>query len=228
MDGAAAPLGLLLMLLGMTGPQRWSRRVFHVPKGISYMVENSQWGTRIARALGFRWIDKDCHLTRDGVWVFGHWGLIAKNGIILPRWFRRKYGRRPKISDVTWADLALLQSTWLSFNSKRRKVRFVRAEDGLRLIHVLGMGCMAEQKGDEGFRHQEFWEDAEAMLARVGMPNNRLVVATLPTMRGAGAVLRAAHEAGRQTMVIRAQDGVPRSWAPYIDWHRGRIKWKSA
>lgn len=222
-----AQLSLLSILLGLTGPRRWSRRVFHVPKGISYMVENSQWGTRLAHRLGFHWIDKDCHVTADGVMVFGHWGLITKNGVILPRWFRAKYGRRPRIKDVTWADLALLQSTWMSWRGRRR-YRFVRAEDGLRLLHALGMGCMAEQKGDIGLTHVDFWVSVGRFLKSIGMKESHFVVATLPDMRHAGKVLHAAHAAGRQTMVIRASEGVPRSWAQDIDWHRGRIVWKSA
>lgn len=207
------------------GPKRWHRAMFHVPKGISYAVENSQWGTRVAKALGFWWIDKDCHVTRDGVWVFGHWGLITKNGFILPKWFRQKYGLRPRISDVDWADLARLQTGWISWRGKNRRYRFVRAENGLRLIAALGMGVMTEQKGDHPFRHPEFWTNAGLIMKSVGLPNHRLVVGTLPDMAGAGQVIQAAHTAGRETLVIRAENGVPRSWKPNMDWYRGKIKW---
>lgn len=219
-------LGVLgISLSGTARPRRWRRPMFHVPRGVSYAIENSQWGTRVAKALGFWWIDKDCHVTMDGVWVFGHWGLITKNGFILPKWFRSKYGLRPKISDVTWADLHQLQTGWTTWRGKTRRFRFVRAEDGLRLIAALRMGVMTEQKGNPAFRTTQFWINAGLIMKKVGLPNHSLVVGTLPGMAGAGRVLEAAHAVGRETMVIRAQDGVPKSWAPHMDWYRGAIKW---
>jgi hypothetical protein len=207
-------------------PKRWKWRVGHVPKGVSYAVQNSQRFTRILHRLGIRWVDKDCHITKDGEWVFGHWGLIAKNGFILPKWFRAKYGRRPKIKQVTWADLDRLQSEWITFRGRRR-YQFVKAEDGMRLIAQLDMGLMAEQKGDDAFGLLTFWQEADALRARAGLVKSRFVVATLPKMANARRCMQAAHGAAHQTMVIRAQDGVPRSWAPFLTWYRGRIRWIS-
>lgn len=204
--------------------KRWRRLVGHVPKGVSYAVENSQWFSRLLHRLGVHWVDKDCHVTKDGVWVFGHWGLIAKNGFILPKWFVAKYGRRPRIKDVLWADLDKLQTEWITFRGRRR-YRFSTAEEGMRLLAELDMGLMAEQKGDEPFATEQFWLNAETIRRRAKLPKSRFVVASLPDMRNAGRCLRAAHAATHQTMVIRAQDGVPRSWAPFLTWYRGRIRW---
>lgn len=214
-------LRLSLLWAFMARPKRWSRRMYHVRKGIAYIVENSQWATRLAKRLGFHWIDKDTHVTADDVPVFGHWGMVRKNGVLLPRWFIRKYGRDARISDVVWEDLARLRS-WRMFG---RRFKFVKAVNGMKLAADLGMGIGWEYKGDKLMRTSQFWDEVDELRRRAGLPASKLVAMTLPGMRGAGAFLRAAHNSGRQTMVIRANEGVPRSWEPYMTWYRGKIKW---
>lgn len=208
-------LCLALFLL----PRRWKRRMYHVRKGVAYIVENSQWATKLAHRLGFHWIDKDTHITKDGVAVFAHWGDIAKNGVRIPRWMRRKYGKRPHIDEVSWADLSRIRS-WTMLG---RRYKFVRAVDGMALAASINMGIGWEYKGDKAMRAKSFWLWVIRQMAATGLDN--LVAMTLPNMRGAKAMLIAAHEAGVPTMVIRAQDGVPRSWAPYMTYYRGPIKW---
>lgn len=204
--------------------KRWRRRVGHVPHGVPYSVENSRWFLRLLVALRIIWIDFDGHVTKDGVPVCGHWGLIRKNGFFLPRWFRRKYGRNARIKDVLYEDLIRLRTFPISFRGRRR-YRFMSLWDAIILAVRLNRKIMYEQKGDIPFTEVWFWETVEEHMVNSGMRNDELVVATLPTMAHAGDVMHAAHTAGRQTMVIRAQDGVPRSWEPNMTWYRGRIKW---
>lgn len=202
-------------------PKRWWRRVWHVRKGLAYAVENSNWATWLAHKLGFHWIDKDLHVTKDGVPVFGHWGLIAKNGFLLPKWFITKYGKNPRIRDVYWADLQLLRTGRIL----GRRFRFATAENGMQRAAELDMGVMIEYKGDPVARTGAFWKKMQLLAGRAGLAHNKRVVATLPTMKGGGEAMHAAHEVGERTMVIRAQDGVPRRWAPNLTFYRGKIRW---
>jgi hypothetical protein len=143
---------------------------------------------------------------------------------LLPQWFKQKYGDRPQIKNTLYADLITLKTRVISFRGRRR-YRFMSLWEALAIAFRRGRKIMYEQKGDLPFREVSFWEQVGEVMTTLGMPNHHLVVATLPRMRGAKQVLMAAHEAGRETMVIRAQEGVPRSWAPYMTWYRGKIKW---
>ena len=203
-------------------PKRWKWSVFHVPRGVSYAVGNSRWGSWLARKLGFRWIDKDVNITRDNVAVYGHWPKIRKNGYILSQALIKKYGRDVKISQVTWAELSELRTRTISFRG-RRKYRFQRVFVGLIYAYSIGLKVANEYKGDPRMRHKQFWVDLHKATHTV--PLKHKLVMSLPSMPGAGAVFKAAHEAGWPTMVIRANEGVPRSWEPYLTYYRGRIKW---
>lgn len=219
MIGMIARLGLLLTVL--VAPKRWKPRVWHIAHSIrwGYAIENGNWATRLAHRLGFFWIDKDSHITKDGVRVFGHWGLITKNGFVLPRWFVKKYGSRPRIKDVLWADLAQLRTRRIWFRGVRR-YRFVRMIDGFRAAHAVDTGVMVEQKGHPDYRKTETWEAVDADRKAAGMPHYRLAGATLSTMEGAGAMLRACHSAGVMTIVM-PRGPIPLSWKPYIDFYKG-------
>lgn len=216
----------LLLLLTMVGlaPRPWKRRMFHVPKGISYAVENSKWGTWLAHKLGFHWIDKDFHVTKDGVAVFGHWGMIRKNGMLLPRWFIRKYGRNAKISDVYWDDLQKLHTGRIRFRGRRR-YRFMTVSMGFIQAAQLDMGIGMEYKGDQPARTVIFWLHIDRTRVDAGMSHDKLVAMSLPDMRGAGEMFASADQAGVLTMVIRANEGVPRSWEQHLDFHRGKVRW---
>lgn len=205
-------------------PKRWRRRVGHVPEGTKYAVQNSNWFVRYLKRHGIRWVDRDGLVTKDNVPVCGHWGLIAKNGFFLPRWFKKKYGKNPRVKNVNYSDLAKVKTPYIWFHGKRR-YRVHTLWQAITLSVLIDEGLMYEQKGAALFRQQSFWESVGFHMKTSGLPNSRLVVATLPNMKGAFEVLKAAHSAGRETMVIRAQDGVPRSWAPYMTWYRGKIKW---
>jgi len=196
-----------------------------VPHGISYAVENGNWFTRFLKKIGIRWVDKDVHITKDGMRVCGHWGLIAKNGFVLPRWFRKKYGKRPRLKDVVWADLQRLRTARISFHGIRT-YRFVTLKDAMAVCAEIGMGIMVEQKGDVGWGKPETWDAVDQDRISVGLPKGKMVAATLPGMARAGIMLEATHAAGVPNMVIRAQDGVPRSWEPFMTWYRGKIVWK--
>jgi hypothetical protein len=198
-------------------PRKWRWRVFHVPKGVSYAIENSQWGTRIAYRLGFRWIDKDGHITKDGVRVLGHWGLIAKNQFVLPKWFVAKYGKRPRVKDVLWADLAELRTVKMSFHGPKRTFRFATLKAGMQLIAQLDMGIMIEQKGDEGWRLRTTWAGVRADAAAVGL--RKYAMASLSTMTGARKAFAAAHEESVPTIVM-PRGRIPITWKPNIDYYK--------
>lgn len=207
-----------LLLLALA-PKRWTHRVWHVRHGVSYAVENGNWATRLAHRLGVFWIDKDTHITKDGVRVFGHWGLITKNGFILPRWFIQKYGARPHIPDVLWVDLAKLRTKRILFMGRRR-YRFVRMDEGFKVAAQVHESVMVEQKGDPRYGVKETWDGVARDARAAGLKSWQVAGATLSTMAGAGAMLRACHAAGVQTIVL-PRGPIPLSWKPYIDFYKG-------
>lgn len=204
------------------------RRIFHVPKGVAYAIENSPAGIRIADRLGFRWIDLDAHVTADGVVVVGHWGLIQKDLFDLPPWFIRKYGHRPHVEDVSWADLRQLRTTPIRWRGqlRLRRYRYMSLARALELVaDTKRLGIALEVKGSHAFRERSTFDAINIARINAGLPRARFMVMTLSSLPGALARLRAAHHAGFATVVLPRGPkpaNYARTWAPYVMWRRGR------
>lgn len=197
---------------------RRMRRIFHVPKGIAYAVENSRLGIWFAILLGFRWIDMDLHVTKDGVIVCGHWARISKDQFVIPDWFRAKYGDDPLISDVLWCDLKQLKTRRLGWRGHSRRFGYITAEQAMRTIarRSKRLGLAAELKVAINA------DRLDAARRRAGLPKSRLIVMTLSDhSRRPWLWLRPFKHLGYVTVIL-ARGPIPRSWEPYITYVRGR------
>lgn len=204
-------------------------RIFHVPKGVAYMVENSPSGIRLASRLGFRWIDLDAVVSRDGVVVIAHWPKIRKDKFVLPGWFVHKYGKNPRISDCDWADLARLHTVKLGFRGRVRKKtrRYHTVGYMMRLAgQTKRLGVALEVKGDRRFEDPVTFVQVDAQRRRVGLPAERFMVMTLQNIGNPYARLRAAKVAGIFPTVLLVRGPIPRDRANDFDYVRGRMRWR--
>lgn len=210
----------------MTAPLPFSRRrIFHIPHGTAYAIENSPAGIERAAKRMFRWIDMDCHVTKDGVPVLAHWDAIRKDKFEVTPAFRAKYGDDPRVTEVLAEDLLTLQTTPLPWSvwKKRRRVAYLTVEDAMQRISAFPrLGLALEAKGGEAFNRTETWEGIEAMRRAAGLPQERFMVMTLKQIGGARARLAAAHEAGHATVLMPRGAPVPTDWEPAITWIRGK------
>lgn len=201
---------------------KWRSRIFHVPHGTPYMVENSYFGLKLAERLGYRWIDVDCHVTQDGVPVIGHWGKIKKDKFVLPAWFVKKYGTNPDISDALWEDLARLRTRRVFSNGFRRKFHYITLR---RAAHIAArtnkLGLAVELKSDKSFEQKGTLQRILDDINAAGLPTNRAMIMTLTNSRGYAKRLKAAKAVGFVT-VAQARGPIPQSEEPFIDYVRGR------
>jgi hypothetical protein len=202
------------------------RRIFHIPHGTAYAIENSPAGIEHAVKRMFRWIDMDCHVTKDGVPVLAHWDTIRKDKFEATAAFTAKYGRSPKVTDVLAEDLFTLQTTplrWSVWGRERRRVAYMSVADAMQQIAQFPkLGLALEAKGGEAFTRTDTWTGIEATRLGAGLPKERFMVMTLKKIGGAHARLTAAHEAGHDTVLMPERSSVPRDWEPVITWVRGR------
>lgn len=202
------------------------RRIFHIPHGTAYAIENSPAGIQWAAKRLFRWIDMDCHVTKDGVPVLAHWDKIRKDKFEITQTFAAKYGTNPKVTEVLAEDLLTLQTTplrWSVWGRERRRVAYMTVEDAMqRIADLPRLGLALEAKGGEAFTQSDTWKGVEAMRLGAGLPKERFMVMTLKKIPGAHERLTAAHEAGHDTVLMPGRSTVPRTWEPVITWVRGR------
>lgn len=174
----------------------------------------------MAKRQGYRQIDHDANITRDGVVVICHWPTFAKDGfryIVTAdgKYRRHAYPRNAQIRDLNWAE-----------------VRKLRTKDGYRIRDArtmfrnaarIGLEVALEVKGDSRFEDQALMRDLhktateEGCVVRVMTLSN---IGTHPNLR-----LKAAREAGFETVLL-ARGPVPTGWEPAISFVRG--KWKRA
>jgi hypothetical protein len=205
------------------------RRIFHVPHGTAYAIENSPAGIGAAVKLLFRWIDMDCHVTQDGVPVLAHWDKIRKDKFEITPAFAEKYGDEPKVTEVLAEDLLTLQTRPLPWSRwrRRRRVAYMTVADAMQRIAAHPrLGLALEAKGGTALTLTDTWKDIEATRDDAGLPKERFMVMTLMQIGGAHARLAAAHEAGHDTVLMPRGRPVPREWEPDITWIRG--KWVRA
>lgn len=203
-----------------------SLRRFHVPKGVAYAVGNSRLGIWFAVALGFRWIDLDLHVTRDGVIVCGHWSMIRRDKFVLPDWFVAKYGRDARIEQVDWPDLMQLHTVRLGWRGRYRRLVYITAEQAMRTIarRSKRLGIAGETKDSAAFARAATWQRFEAARARAGLPAERVVIMRLSTMMHPYplSVLRAAKLSGRTTLLL-IRGPIPRTWDQWVDYYSGHL-----
>lgn len=203
----------------------WRERIFHVPHGTWYAIENSRVGIATAVLLGFLWIDLDSHVTKDGVIVIGHWNLILKDHFLLPDWFIAKYGKHPRVSQVLWEDLQTLRTGMKGYRGRRRRFRYISAARAMQLINARKrLGLALEVKADHAFHDKATFDRLERDRNSIGLPKSRMAVMTLQNIGQPLLRLKAAKAAGFTTILLahgRKPANFEAEWAPYIDYVRG-------
>lgn len=205
-------------------------RIFHVPKRVAYMVENSPRGIRMASRLGFRWIDLDANITRDGFVVIAHWPKIRKDRFVLPAWFIRKYGRNPRIADCDWGDLQLLHTVKFGFRGRRQVARYHTFPYMAKLVgNTRRLGIALEVKGDKRFEDPKTFIRIDQYRHANNLPASRFMVMTLQNIGNPWARLRAAKAVGSVRgwpTVLLARGPIPRERAGDFDYVRGRMRFR--
>lgn len=182
-------------------------RIFHKPKRQPYRWANSFRGIDRAKRAGYKQIDVDAQITKDGIVVALHWALLIRDR------FRRGGKALPagvKVSDLTWAEVRKLRSPD-GYAIRSVEQIFARARRrGLRVF--------LEVKGDPRFADPQVMTQVKGAAIRTGC---EVRVMTLQNIPGAQARLKAAHAAGFETVLLRR--GETPAWAsePYVTYIRG-------
>lgn len=201
-------------------------KMFHIGTGDWYPAGDSIVGLEATEALGLHWNDMDSHLTKDLVWVFGHWSDIKRDHYILPAWFTKKYGKSPKIENVLWEDLKQLRTPEKVFRGVSQTFRYVDAAEVFAWLATHPTVNVAmELKGSPAFVDPENFRRLHQLAVASGIdPATRLLVMSQPPWGDAYLLkmFKAAHPYFR-TAIQRLGWKKPANYAamePYIDYVR--------
>lgn len=193
------------------------RGFYHVPKGTSYHVGNSLRGVRKAgRRKGSRKaIDLDLHCTKDRALICTHWPRpMRKDGFRAPAPRARKHQWR-RVWTLKWAEV----KTWRAAPGGYRISLMPRL---LREAAKLGVRVEIEAKTSPQLAQPWPWKRLANVVEECGVDAQVKVLSTNPH---AGPILRHAKAAGFTTIIL-PRGKVPKAWAPFIDLHRGPVRWK--
>jgi glycerophosphoryl diester phosphodiesterase len=163
---------------------RWRiGRIYHRLRPYKH-VENSPTGVRRARRGGFRSIDIDLQITRDGVIVACHDGQPLRHGFFDPL---HRIRRDAKIRELTWAQVSRLRA-----RTGFRLYRIHRIEQILRVCRRYGRVALLEPKADRRFGSDWPWRHIAAAAEAAG---TTVSVRALRELDGAAhvAAARRAH-----------------------------------
>lgn len=178
-----------------------------------YALNDSLAGVRLAKKLGYRWIDLNFQVTLDGVIVCTHWSNPLRHGWRDPL---GKLDRDTRVWHMTWAEVQRLRH--------RRSGRRIYTGLGiLRYAARHGVGVEFEVKPSPGFKVSSTW----AAIRRVADETELdIVVKAIHNLGDAGVYLKRAHEAGFTTIVLpRGTRRISTSWWPFVDYVRGPVRW---
>lgn len=182
-------------------PGKWAKFAHLSP----YAFSNSVAGLRKARRLGYRAIDLDFQVTRDGVVICTHWGDT-----------REFAGPLRRFDEMTW-----------------QQVRKLRAKKGRYRVRSAAFMIGAAERN--GFTRIEFEAKSNGLAGRAGVERFKRIkrradavgidvqVKTLTSIPGARKRLAAAREAGLTTIVLprgKARATVRKSFAGIADFYR--------
>lgn len=188
---------------------RTQGKIFHVPHGTPYHVENSLRGVVLAKRGGYEGIDLDVNASSDDVIFATHWGRpMLRDG------FHDPIGALPRTTDV--------------HRMTTDQVRRLRTADGFQIRRVstlikgarrLGLSIEVEAKPSPPLYAQRAWKnladeldgEVEGVLVKVLLdlgphPENRL---------------KAAHAAGFRTCaIVHGGHGLKPEWESFVDTFR--------
>jgi hypothetical protein len=198
-------------------------KMYHVPDGGWYAIENSVLGLKTALALGYRWIDMDCHVTSDGVFVFGHNAEMAKDHFTLPAAFVAKYGADATIEQVTWADLKTLRTPVTTWRGEKLALQYVDAQTVLSWLALNPrMSVALELKAGAAFDDPDTFRRLRDLAFAERVNPDRLLVMSQPPWPNLLGRFKAAHPYFT-TAVQRLSWKKPADWAqiaPHVDYYR--------
>lgn len=162
---------LLLLALAVT--------IAHPARGQAYHLFNSIRGIRRAARRGFKRIDLDLCITRDGVIVVNHWPRpMLHDGFYDPL---GQIARRAAVHTLLWRQVRRLRT--------RRLYRISTLRRCLQACARHGITAVIEPKGDSRFTDPDTWARIDAMRAETGA---QVEVRVLAQNNPDGAVVRAA------------------------------------
>ncbi len=194
-------------------PGKWSKFAHLMP----YHFNNSPQGLKAARKKGYKGIDLDAMISKDGVVVNTHWADVLKRGGFYDP--KKKLPKNITVKKLNADQLFSLKSKGgYSIHSMEEMFKLAKKE-GLRVEFEL--------KGSKGFEYGHGGltrlKEMKAIADRIGV---QVQVKTISTTPGAKARLKAAHRAGFTTFVLpRGDRKIPKSWWPFVDYVRGPVKW---
>lgn len=188
---------------------RTQGKIFHVPHGTPYHVENSLRGVALAKRLGYDGIDLDVNASADDIIYGTHWGRpMIHDG------FRDPLGEIPRTTDVHRMNSAAIGR--------------LRTADGYRIRRVstlikgarrLGLSIEVEAKPSPPLYEKRAWKNLADELD--GKTEGVLVKVLLDLGPNPQNRLKAAHAAGFRTCaIVHGGHGVKREWAPFVDTYR--------
>lgn len=190
------------------------RRIFHKAKGQPYRFTNSYRGLKRARRHGYRRIDWDATVTKDGVVVINHWPKFAKDRFKDPS---HAWPKSTKIAQLTYAEVKRLKAPG-GYRIRSAGQRFWQAKRA-------GIDVMLEVKGQREFEDPELM--ARVWRANVAAGEPVEAVMTLQNLGNPLARLKAAKAAGFKTVLL-ARGPKPanwdENWAPHVDYVRGNFR----
>ena len=188
---------------------RTQGKIFHVPHGTPYHVENSLRGIVLAKRGGYEGIDLDVNGSRDNIIFATHWGRpMLRDG------FHDPLGQLPRTTDV--------------HDMTAEQVRRLRTRDGYQIRRVstliegarrLGLSIEVEAKPSPPLYRPRAWHNLAEELN--GDVSGVLVKVLLDLGTNPQNRLRAAHAAGFRTCaIVHGGHNVKDEWAEFVDTYR--------
>jgi hypothetical protein len=177
-----------------------------------YRMGNSERGSKILAAKGFKWTDNDGWLTLDGKWVRNHWPDLSREG------FLSKEHRIRYVSKLRWDQIKGLTT--------RDGFHIDLFADALKQNARLGLNTEIEVKDPNATSARHFQSLADAATQAYGDNwRKHTIVKTLTNLNGYNAALtrlKAAKDVGFETLILLRDSDIERTSFPsYVDYVRG-------
>jgi len=179
-----------------------------------YYFNNSIRGLDYAVARGYRWIDLDANVSKDGTVWNEHWARISVDG-----YSARGVSRNATVGSLTDKQMERLAGPH-RFHPHRMTTMFRAA--ARRHINI-----EMEAKGGRRFERPKTYVKLRTLSRELGV---RVQVKTLTSIGGCRAALRrlrAASKAGFHTILLNhyhAAVVIPERFARYVDYVRGPFR----
>lgn len=203
--------------------------MFHIATGGWYAIENSITGLDYAYAKGYPWIDMDCHITKDGVWVLGHNRNPKDDHFIVSSALTKKYkDSNPSIENMTWADVQSLRTSPVKWDGKTITLRYHTLEEVISwLVSHPKMSVSFEIKNSKQFEDSATFKKLLDLCIKYKIDTKRIAIMSIAwSDYNHLARFKGAHS-WFKTIVLPYNQPHPPNWSkaePYVDHYRGTWK----